>query len=162
MGWLFFSWRSRCLADSSDESLVAVSVDRVKSQVGLVVGNTVKKVGVSHYPATKHEAVDNLRQDSEGVGVTQTALPALDGNDGLVGPDDTHVQSVLQPIPDSVVDVDLPLSGGDASGLGVVDGVDTSVQVALSSGEFVSGDCESRYQVSGHVYALSTIETYHR
>lgn len=84
--------------------------------------------------------LEDLRQDSERVGVAQTALPALNGNDGLVGPDDAHVQSVLQSIPDSVVDVDLPLGGGDTSGLGVVDGVDTSVQVALSSGEFISGD----------------------
>jgi hypothetical protein len=99
MGWLFFSWRSRCLADSSDESLVAVSVDRVKSQVGLVVGNTVKKVEISHYPATKHEAVDNLRQDSEGVGVTQTALPSLDGDDGLVGLDDVQGQGGLETEP---------------------------------------------------------------
>jgi hypothetical protein len=41
----------------------------------------------------------DLRQDSEGVGVTQTSLPSLNSNDGLVGPDDTQVQSVLQTVP---------------------------------------------------------------
>jgi hypothetical protein len=97
--------------------------------------------------------------------VTQSSLPALNGNNGLVGPDDTHVQSVLQSVPDgekrisnpqnmlknpssyspdSVVNVDLPLSGRDASGLGVVYGVDTSVQVTLSGSELVSGDCDTR------------------
>ena len=80
--------------------------------------------------------------------MTQTALPALNGDNGLVGPDDTHVQGVLQSIPDSVVDVDLPLGGRDSSRFGVVNGVDTSVQVALSSGELVSSDCGASNQES--------------
>lgn len=49
-------------------------------------------------------------------------------------------------IPDSVVNVDLPLSGRDASGFGIPNGVDTSVQVTLSSGEFVSSNCLGQSQ----------------
>lgn len=49
--------------------------------------------------SSQAERRTDLRQDSEGVGVTQTSLPSLNGNDGLVGPDDAQVQSVLQTIP---------------------------------------------------------------
>ena len=84
-------------------------------------GTLKNAVSISH-PSASHMLENNLRQDSQGVGVTQTALPALNGDNGLVGPDDTHVQGVLQSIPDSVVDVDLPLGGRDSSRFGVVNG----------------------------------------
>ena len=84
--------------------------------------------------------IPDLREDSEGVGVTQTSLPSLDGNDSLVGLNDVQGKGGLETEPDPVVNVDLPLSSRDATGLGVVDGVNTSVEVLLTSGNIVSGD----------------------
>lgn len=160
MGW-FFEWRDQCPSEVEHESLVALSVDRVQSQVSLVVRDPVDETRDQPSRAWLGDNQDS-RQDSQGVGVTQSALPALDGNDGLVGPDDTHVESVLQSIPDSIVDVDLPLGGGDTSGLGVVDGIDTSVQVALSSGEFVSSDWWRGGANQRDGIRRTDIQTYHR
>jgi hypothetical protein len=44
--------------------------------------------------------------------------------------------------PDTVVNVNLPLVAGDAAGLGVVHGVDTSREVELTSGLLVAGDTD--------------------
>jgi hypothetical protein len=38
----------------------------------------------------------HLREDSEGVGVTQTSLPTLNGDNGLVGLDNVQSQSGLE------------------------------------------------------------------
>lgn len=141
MGWLVF-WMARSMPQRGRARKPSCSLDRsgAKSGRSRCRAHCRRERAISHRPHASRGDNEHSRQDSQGVGVTQSALPALNGNDGLVGPDDTHIESVLQSIPDSVVDVDLPLSGGDTSRLGVVDGVDTSVQVTLSSGEFVSGD----------------------
>jgi hypothetical protein len=81
----------------------------------------------------------SLRQDPEGVGVSETTLPSLDGHDGSVRLDDAELESVSKTESDPVVDVNLPLTLGYASGLGVVDGVDTSREMELSSGLLASG-----------------------
>lgn len=47
-------------------------------------------------------------------------------------------------LPDTVVDVNLPLLGRDTTGLGVPNGVNTSGEVHLSSTLEVSGDTDNR------------------
>lgn len=72
--------------------------------------------------------------------MSQTTLPSLDSHDGVIWLDDAQLQGVSESISDPVVDVNLPLTLGDTSGLGVVDGVDTSREVELSSSLLASGD----------------------
>ena len=79
-------------------------------------------------------------EDTKGVGVTQTALPALDGNDGRAWSDEIQFQGILQTKPDAVVDVCLPLVCLDASGLGVPEGIAAPVEVNLSCSLLVAGD----------------------
>lgn len=74
--------------------------------------------------------------------MSESSLPSLDGDDGLAGLDDAHGEGRLESESDSVVDVGLPLGSVDASGLGVVEGVASSVEVDLSRGLLVSGDGE--------------------
>lgn len=74
--------------------------------------------------------------------MAQTAPPALNSHDRLLRLNDAEVERGAETKPDSVVDVDLPLLGGDAAGLGVVNGVDTSRQVELSGSLLVSGDAD--------------------
>lgn len=88
--------------------------------------------------------------------MSETALPSLDSHDGSLWLDDTKGKSLLETIPDSVVDVNLPLVGRDASGLGVVDGVNTSREVELSGGLLISGDWDQ------HIVATIRPSTYHR
>ena len=61
--------------------------------------------------------------------MAETTLPSLDGHDGSVWLDNTELQGVGESVSDPVVDVNLPLTLGNTSGLGVVDGVNTSRQV---------------------------------
>jgi hypothetical protein len=72
--------------------------------------------------------------------VTETTLPSLNGHDGVVGLDDGELEGVAESVSDSVVDVNLPLTLGNTSGLGVVDGVNTSGKVELSGSLLASGD----------------------
>jgi hypothetical protein len=44
-------------------------------------------------------------------------------------------------LPNPVVDVNLPLSSGDTTRLRVVNGVDTSREVALTSSYIITSDC---------------------
>lgn len=74
--------------------------------------------------------------------MTETTPPALHGNDGLLGLHNAEGESGAETVPDTVVDVDLPLLGGNATGLGVVHGVDASGQVELSGGLLVSGNTD--------------------
>jgi len=50
-----------------------------------------------------------------------------EGTNGLSGLDDSHSESRLESESDSVVDISLPLRSIDSSGLGVVEGVASSV-----------------------------------
>jgi hypothetical protein len=52
--------------------------------------------------------------------VTETTLPALDGDDGLAGLDDAEVKGRLETESESVVNVRLPLRRVNASGLVVL------------------------------------------
>lgn len=82
------------------------------------------------------------RVAEETHGVTKTSLPSLNGNDGLSRLDEAESKTLLETESDSVVDVGLPLLGGDASGLLVEEGVASSVEVDLSRGGGRSGDGE--------------------
>ena len=63
--------------------------------------------------------------------MAQTALPALDGDDGRARSDEVQLQSILQTKSDSVIDIGLPLVCLNASGLGVPEWVAASVEVDL-------------------------------
>jgi hypothetical protein len=52
--------------------------------------------------------------------VTETTLPALDGDDGLAGLDDAEVKGRLETESESVVNVRLPLRRVNTSGLVVL------------------------------------------
>lgn len=99
--------------------------------------------------------------------MAKTTLPTLNSNDGLLWLNDAHGKSVLETVsgrgvnmiisvpfhreansqaansPDTVVNVSLPLSGGDSTWLWVEDGVDTTVEMALPGGLGVTGDCRA-------------------
>lgn len=92
--------------------------------------------------------------------MTKTTLPALDGHDGGVGLDDGKLEGVAETVTNPVVDVDLPLTLGNTSGLGVVDGVNTSREVELSSSLLASGDCLSGYYLRNRPRGKK--KTYHR
>lgn len=72
--------------------------------------------------------------------MAETTLPSLNGHDGVVGLDNGELEGVAESVSDSVVDVNLPLTLRDTSGLGVVDGVNTSREVELSGSLLASGD----------------------
>lgn len=80
------------------------------------------------------------REDTEGVGVAETTLPALYGDDRGASLDDVKVKAAAEAEPDTVVDVDLPLVALDAAGLGVPDRVDTTGEVQLARSLLVAGD----------------------
>lgn len=104
-------------------SLVLV-VDGVEVEVRRVSGDTAWSAPL---PATR--GIFSVRQDPEGVGVAETTLPSLDSHDGGVRLDDAELEGVGKTVSDPVVDINLPCSLGHTSGLGVVNGVDTSRQV---------------------------------
>ena len=74
--------------------------------------------------------------------VAESSLPSLDGHDGGLGADDVKVESDLETVADTVVDVDLPLLGRDTAGLGVENGVDTARKVHLAGGSGVAGNTD--------------------
>lgn len=79
-------------------------------------------------------------EDTESVGVSETTLPALYGDDRGTSLDDVEVETAAETEPDTVVDVDLPLVALDAAGLGVPDRVDTTGEVQLARSLLVAGD----------------------
>lgn len=56
--------------------------------------------------------------DSEGVGVTHAALPALDNDNGVTGGEDVELESVVDSPLDSAIDILLPVNLGEV-GLGL-------------------------------------------
>jgi hypothetical protein len=72
--------------------------------------------------------------------MSQTTLPSLNSHDGCIGFDDAQLECVSESVSDSVVDVDLPLSLWYTPWFGVMDWVNTSGEVELSSSSFISGD----------------------
>lgn len=81
--------------------------------------------------------------NAQGVGVAHATLPALDDNDGVAGGEGVELESVLDSPLDAAVDVLLPVDLVEVGlGLGEVEGVDTTVQVAESRGGGVAGDHE--------------------
>ncbi|KAI6766123.1 hypothetical protein HG530_007193 [Fusarium avenaceum] len=71
--------------------------------------------------------------DAEGVGVTHSALPALDNDDGVAGGQDVELKSVVDSPLDSSIDILLPVDLSEVGlGLREQEGVDATVQMGES------------------------------
>jgi hypothetical protein len=86
---------------------------------------------------------EDSRENPQSVGMSQTTLPSLNSHDGSIRLDNTQLQGVSKSESDSVVYVNLPLTLWYTPWFGVVDGVNTSGEVELSSGLLASGDYRS-------------------
>lgn len=81
--------------------------------------------------------------DSEGVGVTHAALPALDNDNGVTGGENVELESVVDGPLDSTIDILLPVNLGEVGlGLGEQEGVHATVQMGESRCCGASGDHE--------------------
>lgn len=81
--------------------------------------------------------------------MAKTTLPALNGNDSSLRLDDAEEEGLLETESDTVVDVNLPLVGGDTTGLVVVHGVHATGEVALTGRLVVAGDWAGQRGVPG-------------
>jgi hypothetical protein len=79
-------------------------------------------------------------QDPERVGVAQSSLPALDGNDRRARLDDLELERTAQAEPNPVVHIQLPLRRLDAARFGVPERIAAPVQVDLPRGLLVARD----------------------
>lgn len=79
-------------------------------------------------------------EDTEGVGVAKTTLPALNGDDGRAGLDDVELEGAAETEADTVVDIDLPLVALDAPGLGIPERINAPVEVDLTRSLLVAGN----------------------
>jgi hypothetical protein len=73
--------------------------------------------------------------------VTKTTLPALHSNDTYTRLDDIERQGVAKAKSDAVVNIGLPLMGLDTSGFRVPEWIATAMQVDLSCGLLITGNC---------------------
>lgn len=81
--------------------------------------------------------------NTKGVGVTHTTLPALDNDDGVAGGQDVKLESVVDSPLDSAINILLPVDLSEVGLLlGEQEGVDTTVQMGESRGCGASGDHE--------------------
>jgi hypothetical protein len=87
--------------------------------------------------------------------VTETTLPALNGDDTHARLDDSERQGVAKAKPNAVVNISLPLMGLDTPGLRIPEWITTSVQVDLSRGLLITGHCVPN--VSYYVFVRSKI-----
>ena len=92
---------------------------------------------------TNSEVLGVGLDNSESVGVTHTALPALDNDDGVAGGQDVKLKSVVDSPLDTAVNILLPV---DLSKVGLLlreqEGVDATVQMGESRCCRASGDHE--------------------
>lgn len=94
-----------------------------------------------HLRLAKTEVVDIGLDDAEGVGVTHTALPALNNDNGLALVENVEGNGVAETPLDATINILLPVDLAKVGlGLGEKEGVDTTVKMGEPRSRIVPGD----------------------
>jgi hypothetical protein len=105
-------------------------------------GNGQGRIGKTRKEEGRRRRGDS-RENPQSVGMSQTTLPSLNSHNSSIRLNDTQLQGVSKSESDSVVYVNLPLTLWYTPWLGVVDRVNTSGEVELSSSLLASSDYRS-------------------